>query len=234
MVTKTVPVQSAVGVSGVIALVLALLAVAGVPTATAQSTPADYGGSAGTGTEAIETTSPQLPLCFGVDWSTYTVRVNGVFTAAGGSEVYQGPADITFDMGDDDDTTEYFVSPQGTYAGSTSGPSVAPPRCDETTFGPLGPITTQVKVEDPNPDPAGIECGPTTGSYFRVNTNFSVTWTGQCTVTGNVSGGLGAQTSAGTEHVFKGNLFPCTPGVSTCTVGPYASNQLQGSWDYID
>lgn len=174
----------------------------------------EAGAGAGLGDETDFQTNPvnpppTPPLCLKVTQSEYVVTATGTVTANDGAVIYQG-SDIVITITTDDD---YYVSPEGTY-----GVRLADGSCDPTSFGPLGDIATTVTVNATGGTDSGVGTGANvanpacsgTGEYFRVNTNFTVTWrAATCDVNGN--GANGAFEEVNTDFVFEGSLRPCTP-----------------------
>lgn len=212
--------------AGVVLVAVASLLLVAQPALAADG---GVGEGAGSGQETVFTPgqdfgTPLVPFCLEVLASEYVVDVTGAFSAVQGATTaaYTGAARLTFTT-----LETYFVSPEGTYGRATLEQG-----CDPTSFGPADPVTTKLVVSDPDNNSAtgAVTCtiesdGEATG-YHRVNTSFTFTGHGACTVT-SAGGTPTATTPADTLHVFRGEVLPCLNPPVPCQV-----SLLAGTWTY--
>lgn len=211
---------------------VAALAVVGLLMVT--TAPGTAQTEAGAGTFALDETTfvpgaTQVPapfFCSEVDEAVYKTHTTlsmtltqGTYTATGGTAVYAGALEIKMTA-----TDNYYVTPEGTYHGTTSVSNPKAP-CGPDNFGPLNPVPADFTILASNrvrkPNTTNAACRGT-GHFWRVNTTFHAEWTldADCKVTSNlVTGGFGIA-PAGTLHTMEGNQQPC-PCTGPAIVGTY-------------
>lgn len=207
-----------------IALVAALLAaLLMTPLASpAAASSGNHGEASGAGEEehitlGTDYASATQPFCFEVKSSSYRIDMDGDFWAqdSTGTAGYEGPATLRYQP-----VVDYYIAPEGIYAGLWTNPVTGNVECDPATLG--GPVTTKVWVEDPvSGDSAGITCPvDTSGEYRRVNSVVTVEWNAACTVDGNVPSHTTTHTTPTVAHEFDGVFEPATGTVAGTWVYP--------------
>jgi hypothetical protein len=139
----------------------------------------------------------QVPVCGHVVDSALTLTATQnpapkplgegpTWTAGGGTTKYFNDATIYVEA------DNYYANPVGTYKASSGGCNVAPEAV---------PATGTVR----STPSAKVSCGPLTGTWERVNTDTTISLTGNCTVTQTA---VGTATSSVTIDIH-GQSQPC-------------------------
>lgn len=185
----------------------------------------EAGAGAGIGSETVFDTNPDdppppipppplgPPVCLEVEASQYQVTATGTVTGNDKAVIYSG-SDIVITYTTDHSTASgnYYVAPEGTY-----GERNADGTCNVNTLGPLDPIPVTVTVNaagdpiigDPATSGVGTGAGGTcsgNGSYYRVSTTVTVTWSADCDVDGNVPGFDGSGGDPSADFTFVGEF----------------------------
>lgn len=141
-----------------------------------------HGEAAGVGEEESITTGdhygPGPPaFCLEVTDSKYRVDLTGEFYGDADDQAgYIGAAELHWET-----TETYWIGPEGTYTDADEAEG-----CDEDTLG--DPIEARVWVEAVPTDGGQISgCESTEPAYFRIASDVTVQWTGDCDIEPNES-----------------------------------------------